>query len=303
METEKQKPVTPEKSSPPTISLLLGKSAGFLGGKSSATPRLDAELLLAEVLGMERVDLYIHYDQPLNPDEVDRYRELVRRRSQGEPVAYILGRSHFRDLTLKVDPAVLVPRPETEHVVEAALVILEADDWDAAPPEVLDIGTGSGAIALAVAAAFPDAAVTATDDSGAALELAAENAGAAGLASRVTLVHSDLFTDLDPLHTFDIIISNPPYIAADEWESLPVDVRDYEPQEALFGGADGLDFYRRIIVEAHQFLKPDGSLIFEIGYRQADDVLRLLEESGAYRQASVGQDYAGNDRVVIARRA
>lgn len=303
METENQKPVIPEKSSPPTISLLLGKSTGFLGGKSSATPRLDAELLLAEVLGVERIDLYINFDQPLNPDEVDRYRELIRRRSQGEPVAYILGRAHFRDLTLKVGSAVLVPRPETEHVVEAALALLVERDWSTGPPRVLDLGTGSGAIALAIAAAWPDAAICAVDNSEPALRIAEENAAASALSSSVSFHHSDLFDDLDPVDTFDLIISNPPYIAADEWESLPVDVREFEPQEALFGGADGLDYYRRIIAEAHQFLKPDGSLILEVGYRQAGDVQRLLEESGGYRQTSVGQDYAGHDRVVIARRA
>lgn len=288
---------------PPTITLLMGKSAAFLKGKGSATPRLDAELLLAEVLGMDRVDLYVNFDQPLNPGEIDRYRELIRRRGRGEPVAYILGRANFHNLTLKVAPTVLVPRPETEHAVEAALAILKGRDWSAAPPRVLDVGTGSGAIALAVAAAFPDAEVTAVDASEAALELAAENARGAALESRVTFSRSDLFDGLDPLDTFDIIISNPPYIAAAEWDSLPVDVRGYEPREALDGGEDGLDFYRCIVAEAHQLLKPGGSIILEIGYRQAAEVTRLLIDADRYRDLAVTQDYAGHDRVVVAQRA
>lgn len=287
---------------PPTISLLLGKSTGFLEKKGSATPRLDAELLLAEVLGMNRVDLYVNFDRPLNGAEVDRYRKLIRRRGAGEPVAYILGRAYFRNLELKVDRRVLVPRPETEHVVEAALAWLAASDWSGAPPRVLDIGTGSGAIALAVAAEHPGARVTGVDASADALELAAENARAAGLDARVTFIRTDIFSDLDPVDTFDLIISNPPYIGSEEWDTLPVDVRDFEPREALDGGPGGLDHYHRIIAEAHQFLKPGGTLILEIGYRQASEVTRLLIDADRYHDLSVSKDYAGRDRVVTARR-
>jgi release factor glutamine methyltransferase len=302
MDTGHQKPDT-TKEAAPTISQLLGKSTDFLKTKDSSTPRLDAELLLAEVMGMERVDLYIHFDQPLTTKEVDRYRDLIVRRGQGEPVAYILGRAHFCNLTLKVDRSVLVPRPETEHVVEAALAILAGRDWSAGPPRVLDLGTGSGAIALAVAAAWPDAEIVAADKSEPALQLAGENAGAAALSTRITFQHSDFFDDLDPVDTFDIIISNPPYIAEEEWGALPVDVREYEPRQALHGGEDGLDCYRSIINEAHQFLRPKGSLILEIGYRQADAVKLLLTEADRYGKVEIDQDLAGHDRVVIATRA
>jgi len=299
---DERRGATTAAAAPPTITLLLGKSTDYLKGKGSATPRLDAELLLAEVLGMNRVDLYVNYDRPLNPPEVDSYRELVVRRGTGEPVAYILGRAYFRNLALEVDRRVLIPRPETEHVVEAAVVFLSEGVWSAGPPRVLDIGTGSGAIALAVAAEYPDADVTAVDASEGALELAAGNAAAAGLAGRVAFVPSDLFAGLDPLATFDLIVSNPPYIASAEWDSLPVDVRGFEPREALDGGADGLDCYRRIIAEAYQFLRPGGCLILEIGYRQASGVTGLLIDADRYRDLSVSKDYAGHDRVVRASR-
>ena len=285
---------------PPTISFLLGKSTDYLKGRGSTSPRLDAELLLAEVTGMNRVELYINFEQPLNTTEVDHYRELVRRRGKGEPVAYILGRAYFRNLALRVDRSTLVPRPETEHLVETGLTFLGGLHWSTGPPQVLDIGTGSGAIALAIAAECPAAAVTAVDSNQAALRLAADNARLAGLATRLVFIQSDLFAELDPLHTFDLILSNPPYIASGEWESLPLDVREYEPRESLYGGEDGLDCYRRIIAEAHQFLKPGGCLAFEIGYRQGAELKRLLIDADRYRGISISKDYAGLDRVISA---
>ena len=285
----------------PTIADLLAKSAGFLKQKGSATPRLDAELLLAEVLGTGRIELYTNYDQPLNKVEVDRYRELIRRRATGEPVAYILGRAYFRNLTLMVDSSVLIPRPETEHVVEAALNVLLERDWSGAP-RVLDAGTGSGAIAISIAAGFPEADVTAADASREALALAEKNARAAG-AGRISFILSDLFESLDPTGTFDLIVSNPPYISAEEWAQLPPDVREFEPREALYGGADGLDFYRRIAVEAAQILRPRGVLVLETGYQQGPPVTGLLEASGSFAAAVTLKDYSGFDRVVVAARA
>lgn len=285
-----------------SISSLLQKSAGYLKEKGSATSRLDAELLLAEVLGLSRVDLYTNFDLPLNQEEIDIYRELIRRRGRGEPVAYILGRAYFRNLTLRVGPAVLVPRPETEHVVEAALRFLRERDWTARPPEVLDLGTGSGAIAISVAAEFENANVTATDAGSEPLEIARENARTAGVGRLIRFFQSDLFDGLEPTHTFDLIISNPPYISEDEWPALPVDVREYEPREALYGGADGLDFYRRLAVEAPQFLRPRGCLILEIGHMQGAAVDVLLSETGLFDPVDIGKDYAGHDRVAIACR-
>ncbi|MHB8859757.1 MAG: peptide chain release factor N(5)-glutamine methyltransferase [Thermoleophilia bacterium] len=286
---------------PPTISSLLGKTAAWLKEKGSTTSRLDAELLLAEVLGLNRVDLYVKFDQPLNPAEVDRYRELVRRRGEGEPVAYILGRAYFHNLSLRVDRHVLVPRPETEHVVEAALNFLIEGEWPR-PPAVLDLGTGSGAIAIAIAAGYPDAGIIAADASPEALELAGENARIAGLSARLRLVQSDMFDSLDPLETFDAIVCNPPYISAEEWDQLPRDVRDFEPREALYGGPDGLHYYRQLAGQAPQFLKPRGALVLEIGSTQAGAVSELLAATGRFGAIGVTQDYSGLDRVVEARR-
>jgi release factor glutamine methyltransferase len=286
----------------PTIAELLSKSADWLRDKGSSTPRLDAELLLAEVLGLNRVELYVNFDQPLTLPEVDRYRELIRLRGEGEPIAYILGRAYFRNLTLRVDRHVLIPRPETEHVVEAAIDFLMEGDW-LRPPAVLDLGAGSGAIAIAIATAFPDAEIIASDASAEALELAGENARNAGVPARIRFVQSDLFEALDPVGTFDLIVSNPPYISEEEWETLPRDVRDYEPREALYGGPDGLDFYRLLAAEAPQFLKPGGMLVLEIGAAQGKAVLELLEATGKFQAAGMIQDYAGLDRVVAAQRS
>ncbi|MHB1391176.1 MAG: peptide chain release factor N(5)-glutamine methyltransferase [Thermoleophilia bacterium] len=285
-----------------TIATLLSKSTLYLKEKGSPTPRLDAEVLLAEVLHATRVDLYINLKQPLIKEEVDAYRELIRRRGLGEPVAYITGRAFFRTLTLSVSPAVLVPRPETEHVVEAAIRFLMEGEWGPRRPQVLDVGTGSGAIAIALAVSYPDIRVTAIDASDAALRLAGENARVADASDEIEFTRSDLFDDLDPTQTFDLIVSNPPYISAAEWPTLPVDVREFEPRQAFWGGEDGLDFYRRLAVEAPQFLKPRGCLIMEIGHTQSDAVKELLAETGHFGTVTVEKDYAGHDRVVIAMR-
>ena len=286
---------------PPAITELLARSATWLKEKGSSSSRLDAELLLAEVLGMNRVELYVNFEQPLNRAEVDHYRELIRRRGEGEPVAYILGRGFFRNHEFKLDSSVLIPRPETEHVVDAALDILMEGDWQASPT-VLDLGTGSGAIAISLAAGFPDAGITATDASQEALDLARQNADAAGVGLRTRFVLSDMFEDLDPVATFDLIVSNPPYISKDEWVVLPRDVREYEPRGALYGGEDGLDFYRVIARQAPQFLKPRGGLVLEIGATQGMAVTKLLAETGKFRAAGVMKDYAEMDRIVVAQR-
>ncbi|MDO8737061.1 MAG: peptide chain release factor N(5)-glutamine methyltransferase [Thermoleophilia bacterium] len=286
---------------PPTITDLLAKSAAWLKEKGSTSPRLDAELLLAEVLGMNRVELYVNFEQPLNLAELDIYREFIRRRGEGEPVAYILGRGFFRNHELRLNNTVLIPRPETEHVVDAALDFLMEGEWSAVPA-VLDLGTGSGAIAISLTAGFPEAVITASDASIGALELAQQNAATAGVAPRISFVRSDMFDDLDPMDTFDLIVSNPPYISRDEWAALPRDVREYEPREALYGGEDGLDYYRVLAEQAPQFLKPRGGLIMEIGSTQGKAVTELLQATGKFRAAGVLQDYAGLERVVAAQR-
>ena len=286
---------------PPTITQILSKSTRYLKEKGSSTPRLDAELLVAEALGLSRVELYTNFDQPLNFDEIDHCRELVLRRGKGEPVAYITGRAYFRNLTLRVDHSVLIPRPETEHVVEIALRFLMDREWAPHVPEVLDLGTGSGAIVISLALSFPEARYTAGDSSEEALELAREN-GRTADAGQIDFIFSDLFEDLDPLHTFDLIVCNPPYISAAEWPTLPVSVRDYEPREALYGGEDGLDFYRRLALEAPQFMRPGGCLVAEIGHDQGPAVTELMGGTGLFSSIDLEPDYAGHDRVLVALR-
>lgn len=285
----------------PSISELLSKSAAYLRSRGSHSPRLDAELLLAEVLGLDRIDLYVHFDRPLNSAEIDHYRELVRRRGRGEPVAYILGRAYFHNLTLKVGRSVLIPRPETEHVVEAAESFLRGRQWDQ-PPAVLDLGTGSGAIAIAIAAIWPDAEVTAVEQSSAALELAGENARTAGLAERISFKESDMFAAISPDAAYDLIVSNPPYIADFEWDGLPDDVRRFEPETALRGGPDGFDYYRLIAEGAPGRLRPGSCLILEIGEQQGADVTRLLRDTQSFKSIDIRQDYSDRDRVVVAVR-
>jgi release factor glutamine methyltransferase len=211
-------------------------------------------------------------------------------------VAYIVGEKEFMGLPLRVTPAVLIPRPETEVLVEAALTSLRQHFPSSSPLHLLDIGTGSGAIALSLAFYRPDARVTALDFSGAALEVAKENARRLGLASRVTFVQADLFPPMPAPGSFHLIISNPPYIPTEELPRLPVDVGAYEPHQALDGGADGLSFYRRLLPPPPGLLAQKGIVALEVGESQAHDVRNLFPGG---REAKIIKDYAGLDRVVL----
>ena len=276
-----------------TISELLGRSSAYLDSKGFPTPRLDAELLLADVLGMRRLDLYLHHDRPLSNSETDRLRELLRRRAGGEPIAYILGRRAFRSLDLSVDDRVLVPRPETEGVVEVALGLLPEDG------RLLDVGTGSGAIALSVASERRDATVIATDVSAEALAVARANAEALGL--QLEFVESDLLAGVPGDPPFDVVVANLPYIARDD-EALEASVREHEPAIALFADESGLALNRRLAEAATRVLKPTGALVLEVGSGQADAIRSILEAQG-YNRLRVDHDLAGLDRVVSGRRA
>ena len=254
--------------------------------KTSETSRLDAELLLAHALGLTRVDLYTQFDRPLGTAELDRYRELVARRARHEPVAYILGEWGFRRLTLAVDRRALIPRSETEIVVERCLVHLDGLE----SPAVLDVGTGTGAIALAIADERPGARVTAIDASDGALELARENAARTELS--IELERRDLFADF-PAGPWDLVASNPPYVEPDDLDSLMPDVRDWEPHEALVGhGA-----IEAVARGACTTLRPRGALVVEVGEGQATRVASLLSELG-FADVTVTADLAGRDRVV-----
>lgn len=274
------------------VAEVLRRSTQYLEDKGSPSPRLDAELLLAHGLGMSRIELYTGHDRPLSDAELGVCRELVRRRGDREPVAYILGTRGFRNLDLLVDSCVLVPRPETELVVERCVELLRGLE----SPAVLDVGTGSGAIALAIASELPGARVTATDISPAALDVAWANAVALGLT--VEMRQGDLLDGLAE-RRFDLIASNPPYVAEDEIEALEPEVAVHEPRLATVAG-DGLDAYRRLLPDARDHLTEGGWLIVECGAGQAGWLTEELERLG-YGSVDVARDLAGIERVVSAR--
>lgn len=283
---------------PWTIRRVVSWSASDFSGRGIQTARLDAELLVAHALGIDRVRVYMDLDRPLTPDELGAIRELVARRRKLEPIAYILGRKEFYGRSFEVGPEVLVPRPETELVVERALALLP----EGSDARVLDLCTGSGAIAISVALERPGVRVDATDVSTAALALAARNAAAHGASDRVRFLEGDLFAALDPDARYALVLANPPYIADAEVATLAPDVAAWEPHLALAGGPDGLAIVRRIVEGAPRALEPGGSLVFEIGKGQALAVLTLLA-GPAWSEARAHQDLARIERVVEARAA
>ncbi len=277
---------------PKTVMDYIKTAGAYLERCGCESPRLDAELLLAHVLCTNRTRLYMEFDKPLTAEEVDGYREVIAKRARRVPAAQIMGQREFLSRPFSVTDAVLIPRPETELVVEAALELLD----EQAQPAVLDVGTGSGIIAVSIACQRPDARVKAVDVSSAALSVALANAQRSGAA--VDFVESDLYAALEEGERFHCIVSNPPYIPSQQLESLQPEIR-HEPVLALDGGPDGLRFYRRLINQAADFLHPSGYLVLEIGWDQADAVLALIEQSQLQR-SEVRKDYGGLDRVVVA---
>lgn len=271
---------------------VLRRATDELQGKGVETPRLDAELLLGKALGLSRVGLYLEHDRPLTEEELARFRELLERRGRREPVAYILGEWGFRRLTLRVDRRALIPRPETEVVVERCLTLLAGIP----EPEVLDVGTGSGAIALAIADEHPGARVTAFDNSPDALALARENLEATGLGGRVRLVEHDLTAGFGS-RAFDLVVSNPPYVAPEEIDSLQPEVREWEPRSALVAAA-ATEAVARAALEA---LKPGGWLVLEVAAGRAEAVAAELEAVG-YAEVTITPDLTGRERVLEGRR-
>ena len=274
-----------------TVQEAVAASTEFLTRKGVPSPRVDAEHLVAHGLGVTRLDLYLQYDRRLTEEEQAACRELVRRRGTREPLAYILGEWGFRRLTLKVDERALIPRPETEVVVERCLLALEGTG----APAVIDVGTGTGAIALAIADERPDALVTAIDLSEDALALAVENAAHTGLADRVRLLRHDVSGGL-PDGPYDLVVSNPPYVDPEELEKLQPEVRDWEPHAALVG--HGLT--EAIARAAQAALVPGGALVLEVAEGSAGAVTELLEALG-YADVVATADLAGRDRVVEGR--
>jgi len=282
-----------------TIGRLLEWTDRFLAQKGSRSPRLDTQLLLAHALNCSRMELYTRYNDPAPDDVRQRFKELVRKRAEGCPVAYLVGRKEFYSLPFEVSPAVLIPRPATETLVMECLK--RARDIPA--PTVLDIGTGSGNIAVAVAHQHKQAQLTATDISPATLAVAARNALAHKVADRIRFLQGDLFAPIPPGEVFDFILSNPPYVTQDELQRLEVNVRDYEPHLALDGGPTGLLIVERLIDQARDFLKPGGHLMIEIAPSQDEKVLNLLGSHSAYEVGKTFPDCDNLLRIAWALRA
>lgn len=282
-----------------TIQRLLNWITEYFTQKGVDSPRLSAELLLCHILKLKRIELYTQFDRAVQKPDLDALHALVKRAAEHEPVAYLVGRCEFYSLSLKITPDCLIPRPETELLVERAVLFLRQRSG---PQAVLDLCTGSGCIAAAIAKEVPEAQIVATDICQAALSVAAANIETYQLTERVRLVAGDLF---DPVikgldaPAFDLIVSNPPYVSAAEYETLDKNVKDYEPRHALLAGQDGLDVYRRIAERAAQFLKPGGALMLEIGCTQAAPVTELLKQTGAFGDIAIKKDLAGHDRIVI----
>lgn len=275
---------------------ILKWTESYFTEKGIETPRLDAEVLLSHVLKKERIYLYVHFDEPLESGELAEYRELVKQRVQHVPVAYLTGSREFMGLDFAVTPAVLIPRPETELLVQTAIERLREMDGEKI---FADIGAGSGAICLSVLRYVPDARCEAVDISEEALKVAEKNAELLGVSDRISFHHGNLLEPLKGRH-FRAVLSNPPYIPNSDIGGLAKEVKDAEPWLALDGGADGLDFYRRLSREAPDYLEVGGFLAMEIGINQAQAVCRLLETEGRMSNTELYKDLAGIERVAVA---
>jgi release factor glutamine methyltransferase len=265
--------------------------------KGIESARLECEMILSHILGYQRHQLYIKGNELLEPDRLLVFRSMLERRLKGEPVQYILGSREFMGLNFRVDKRVLIPRWETEVLVE---YVVDKLKQKRSTLHILDLGTGSGAIAVSLAVYLPDSRITAVDVQEDALQAARENAEQNGAASRIEFLPGDMFSALDPVkhkEYFDAVVSNPPYIPSDEIQGLMPEVRDFEPRAALDGGPDGLNFYRRIAKDAHFFLKKDGLVVIEMGYGQSQPIQELFLSSGKYGRADILKDLAGIDRT------
>jgi len=281
-----------------TVKDALEWTCEYLDRKTDEHPRRSAEWLLSSATGLSRVELYAYYDRPLSPEERERYRTLVSRRAEGMPLQYVTGEMPFRHLVIHVEPGVFIPRPETEVLVDVALEHITA----LPEPIVVDLCTGSGCVAVSVASEHPGARVWASEIGEAPFGAARRNALHARVEDRVQVVHGDLFDPLpaELLGRVDFIASNPPYIPSADVPDLPSEVLGFEPAEALDGGTDGLDVFRRIIERANDWLAPDGGMAIELDSGRVADGAALLEQR--YEGVTVRKDLTGRDRIVYARK-
>jgi len=279
-----------------TVLEIIKKTTDFLAGKKVESPRLSAEWLVGQALGLRRMQLYMQFERLLSEPELERIRPLVRRRAAREPLQYILGETEFCGLKLKCDRRALIPRPETEYLVE--LILARFSPTEAA--NVLDLGTGTGALALALAQALPTARVMAVDASPDALALAQENAGSTGLSGRVTFLLSDWYAAVPPGERFDLIVSNPPYLSGEEVAAAMPEVRDFEPHSALLGSDDGSGDLQQILRDAGNWLVPGGLIALETG-PDHHAALRIVSQSLGFEGFESKTDLTGRDRYVFAR--
>jgi release factor glutamine methyltransferase len=285
-----------------SIQKLLNWVTEYLTDKGVDSPRLSAELLLCHAIGLTRIELYTQFDRSVPQRQLDQLHDLVKRAGLHEPVAYLTGRSEFYSIELDITSDCLIPRPETELLVQRAIEFLRTRDG---VQFVCDLCTGSGCIAVAIAKNFSEARVIATDISAGALEVAAGNLAKHQLGKRVELLQGDLFEPLVrqlDVDAFDLIVCNPPYVSSAEYETLAKNVRDYEPKSALLAGTEGLDIYRRLIEKVDKILRPGAALMLEIGYAQGPAVGELLEETEAFVEIKIEKDPHDNDRVVTAKK-
>lgn len=273
---------------------------------------LAAEILLMHALGRDRTWLYSHPEELVSPATAEKYFALVARRAAGEPTQYITGKQEFWGLEFEVTPAVLIPRPETEHVIEVVVERLGSrgsarqgdTDFKHATLRVADVGTGSGCLAIALSREFPNAEIFATDISSAALSVARRNANRHAVSARVHFLECDLLGALtSSSQPFDVIVSNPPYVGREEADELPREVRDHEPHAALFGGATGVEIYARLVEQAGPLLRPGGILVLELGYNSLEPVRAIFDSQLGWRNVAITLDLAGIARVLAAERA
>ena len=297
------------RTKPWTIKRVLDWTSGYLERKGDEHPRLSAEWLLANVCGLSRVELYVNFDKPLEAGELDAMHAAIERRAAGEPLQYVTGEMPFRHIVLKCERGVLIPRPETEVLVDAALegvdAAAEKGDEEVGPVRVLEVGTGTGCIALSIASERPGTLVTATDLSPRAAELAARNREALGLEEAVDIIECDLASGVDPdlMGSFSVIVSNPPYIPTQVLrDEVPAEVADYEPELALDGGDDGLDVFRRLLELAPAALVPGGMLAVELFEGALDAAADLVRAQGGWGVVEVREDLTRRPRVLVAVR-
>jgi release factor glutamine methyltransferase len=285
-----------------TVLELINETTAYFKKKNIESARLDAELLLAHCLSRERIQLYIDFERLVTADELSAFRELVRRRAAREPVAYLTGYRDFWSLKIAVEKGVLIPRPETELLVEEALKIFKRGTEDGVRITILEPGTGSGALSIALAQELKQCIVYATDISPAAIKIAQRNSRIHGCTGRVQFIQCDSLTSFRQKEIFDLIVSNPPYICSADMAGLAPEIREHEPVEALDGGPDGLSFYRQWIPQMPVLLNNNGWAVLEMGAGQSAAVSQLFQNTGAFADVQTVKDYAGHERIIRARK-